>query len=140
MLKHPLNYFFAGIIAGLALVVGGCQGAKTPETFPVTGLVQYKDGQLLREGLVRFSSIQDPLLIATGNVEKDGTFTLSTLTSDGKRIPGAVEGDHRITIELPQGADQSFSQIQQSIQEAKVTPEKNHFVIEIEKVQPSNVE
>ncbi len=71
----------------------GANGAGTmPSLVPVTGKVTFK-GQPLTTGTVRFEP-DDYGRPATGKLQSDGTFVLTTLT-DGD---GVVAGHHRVSI------------------------------------------
>lgn len=86
--------FWAGTLfwAGIALV--GCTPAGE-KTYPVSGLVRFSDGRVLREGSVEFEVIgRTPPITATGVIAADGTFTLGTYESSD----GAFPGRHRVAI------------------------------------------
>ena len=71
----------------------GANGAGTlPQLLPVKGKVTFK-GQPLTVGTVRFEP-DDYGRPATGKLQSDGTFVLSTL----KDADGVVPGHHRVTI------------------------------------------
>ncbi len=80
------------LVALLVLSVSGC-GAKSefPETVPVSGKVLYK-GQPVPMGTVTFQSDQGQA--ATGTIQPDGTYRLSTFAQED----GAVPGHHKVMI------------------------------------------
>jgi hypothetical protein len=77
--------------AAMALVLGCADGR--PPTYPVSGVVQFEDGQPVTSGVVEFESLPDQT-IAKGRIGAKGEFTLSTF-ADGD---GAVEGNHRAIV------------------------------------------
>ncbi|TWT92610.1 hypothetical protein [Neorhodopirellula pilleata] len=80
------------MLAALAIV--GCR-PSSERTYPVSGLVRFPDGQVLREGSVEFEIIgRNPPITATGVIAPDGTFTLGTYELDD----GAFAGKHRVAI------------------------------------------
>lgn len=80
----------------LATLVTGCGGG--PELVPVTGKVMY-NGQPLPFGVVMFQpNAGQP---AQGEIQPDGTFTLSSFKPDD----GAVIGTHRVSVLCFQGHD-----------------------------------
>jgi hypothetical protein len=98
-IRHQTDSFraFGLPILALALLgpcIGcGANGAGTmPSLVPVTGKVTFK-GQPLTVGTVRFEP-DDYGRPATGKLQPDGTFVLTTLT-DGD---GVVAGHHRVSI------------------------------------------
>ncbi len=93
MSKGLLRLVVGLSILPLALaVLWGCSSdPELPETFPVTGKVMYQ-GQPLTKGTITFLS--DEGQSSTGEIQPDGTYTLSTFESGD----GAVEGHHRVKI------------------------------------------
>lgn len=83
----------AALLWGCLLLVVGC-GPQHPATYPVTGNVQFDDGEPVAIGLVEFRSRTKPALNARGKIEADGRFTLGTYAADD----GAVLGDHDVSI------------------------------------------
>lgn len=97
-------------LVGLALTGCGTKGIEGPSTVPVTGKVVFtKNGNLEpivdRQGAVEFESVDQPGVKAIGDIQADGTFTVSTLF-DGKAKPGAVPGQHRVRLNLDERAQQ----------------------------------
>ena len=78
--------------------IAGCTGVKT---YPVKGKVVFKDGRpVTGGGRIEFQSASDSQVKATGWIDmKDGSFSLTTF-KDGKKIEGAVEGPHRVVVDL----------------------------------------
>src|SRR5262245_33401437 len=75
----------------------GC-GRSGPEMVPIRGEVLYKGAPLLNvtQGIVRYSPKQSgtPAREATGRIQPDGTFELTTF----KKADGVVVGDYTITV------------------------------------------
>jgi hypothetical protein len=78
------------MLASLSLLALGCGGGSL-ETAPVTGTVTL-DGKPLPHGMVVFSPERGRG--ATGQIESDGSFTLSTYGNGD----GAVVGPHRVAV------------------------------------------
>ncbi len=88
------------LVAGLALgVMAGCSGSSLGKTYPVKGKVVFRGGKPARGGTVELVSTTDPALRAFGDIEDDGSFTL-TAFKDRKESPGVVEGEYQVFIEL----------------------------------------
>jgi hypothetical protein len=90
-------------LALLLLPSGGCgtpAGGGAAGMIPVKGKVTYK-GQPVTKGVVRFEP-DGYGRMATGQIQSDGTFVLTTL----KEGDGVVAGEHRVTIE---GFDKSLA-------------------------------
>jgi hypothetical protein len=79
-----------------AILVAGC-GSKGPVTIPIRGEVHY-DGQLLRDvpqGLVSYMpKSPDSGRQASGRIQPDGTFVLTTF----KRADGVVPGEYDVVV------------------------------------------
>jgi hypothetical protein len=92
-------------LAGLVLLVCclGCGSDGRPvkdyKFSPVKGHVLMGDGPMTR-GTVVFSPIDDPNFTATGELQPDGSFTLTT-KMPGKTASGAPEGEYRVRINVP---------------------------------------
>src|SRR5262249_52024882 len=108
----------------------GCgSGSAVPTTLiPVKGKVTYK-GQPLTKGIVRFEPNSGFGRMASGELQSDGTFELSTLKSGD----GVVQGEHRVTVsELDKNlaknrALKKYGTANISGLKAEVTPEKTDF-------------
>jgi len=90
MRSHPTRAL--ALLALLAASTWGC-GSKSerPETLPVQGKVTYK-GQPVPKGTVTFQS--DSGQTATGEIQSDGTYKLSTFAEGD----GALPGHHKVMI------------------------------------------
>ena len=95
---------FAAALAGLVLLAAlGCSRKPTlPETYPVRGKAVFSDGQPVPGGAIKFESQSDATVVANGQINRDGTFTLRTFKV-GIHAPGAIAGPHRITVIFPDG-------------------------------------
>ena len=89
---------FAALLIFAAAFLAGCQSDGTPKTYSVKGKVVHKKSQSpVTQGTVMFESVSEPKVLASGELQADGTFELA---SDlGK--PGTVAGEHRVMIEPP---------------------------------------
>jgi len=70
----------------------GSGGGALPSLIPVKGKVTYK-GQPLTKGTIRFEP-DGYGRMATGTLQSDGTFVLSTLKKDD----GVVAGSHKVSV------------------------------------------
>jgi hypothetical protein len=82
----------AAVALGL-LIIAGCSGGNALDTFPVRGEVTY-NGQPLGEGTVVYLPAEPGGRQATGALQPDGTFSLTTRERDD----GAVKGAYKIVI------------------------------------------
>ena len=84
----------------LFLFLGGCSSSGPVETFAVTGTVTRHDGQPLPGGQILFRPLGASPHSARGDVEPDGTFTLTTFSPGD----GAIAGNHKVIItpDVPQ--------------------------------------
>jgi len=79
------------LCVAIALAVAGC---SEPKFYPARGkAIVYGVGPL-KEGEIRFRPKSRPNLVATGKVQKDGTFSVST-PGHGE---GVLEGDCQVAI------------------------------------------
>jgi hypothetical protein len=102
-----MNRFRGTLLTGICLAVAGCGGGSNFKTAPVSGTVRC-NGTLITAGLVVFTPIPKPGTktqetgrSATGIIQADGTFILSTY-KDGD---GAIIGRHRIQVMAPPPED-----------------------------------
>ena len=108
-------------------------GCGAPKFYPVKGLVILFGVGPLTEGEVRFRPVSKPDLIATGRIQKDGSFSLTT-PSHGE---GALEGTCKaaIVVESRQGKpviDERFADFDTSDVQFTVTARtENYFVVEV---------
>jgi hypothetical protein len=81
----------------LAVILTGCGGStfSAPTTYEVKGRVVLSNGKPLSEGRVTFVAADGLLPEASGEIQPDGAFSLST------RVPGdgAAPGNYKVRIE-----------------------------------------
>lgn len=128
---------WAAAILGL-LGPSGCggSGADLPETYQVTGKILQEDGSPMNGGLVEFQATTGAPVTTNGEIQPDGTFTLTTMIEE-KKLPGAVPGTYRVVI-IPLMSDQAE---QQHAFEPMTVPQTydvksdgaNEFTIELKK-------
>ncbi len=121
------------VAAALAwAILGGCgEKVQLPQTYPVRGRVVYKGGGPLAGGVVQFQARSDPRLLTNGETDADGNFALTTHVG-GRKLPGAVAGEHQVTVVPPMPADQSAEPIVLP-QPYTVQAKENFFTIEVAK-------
>jgi hypothetical protein len=128
---------FSHSLALAAILLGACWGcgsgsAVPPSLIPVKGKVTYK-GQPVTKGIVRFEPDSGFGRMATGELESDGTFELTTL----KPGDGVVAGEHRVTVSdfdkslSKDRALRKYGNGSNSGLKAEVTPEKNDFTFDL---------
>lgn len=79
------------LIAAL-LLTSGCTNKKFT-TYPVSGVVKFEDGSVVKAGRIEFHN-QEQKVSARGTIGSDGTFVMGTETSSD----GAVAGVHQVLI------------------------------------------
>ena len=94
MLIGSLAAFVPGVI--------GCSSDNKPKTYPVKGKVVLKQGDVKRlaEGYVELRSMDDPKVIAMGEIKPDGSFEVGSQV-EGQDYAGAPEGTYQARIILP---------------------------------------
>ncbi|MEZ6097094.1 MAG: hypothetical protein R3C03_23205 [Pirellulaceae bacterium] len=75
----------------LAITCGCSDGY--PKRFPVKGVVRFPNGELVKTGTVEIG-MPGSEWTASGKIERDGTFVLSTVNPGD----GAIAGEHRVTV------------------------------------------
>jgi hypothetical protein len=120
-----------------ALLLGGSSGCgasgagKLPDLIPVKGKVTFK-GQPLTTGTVHFEP-DDFGRPATGELQSDGTFVLSTF----KEGDGVVRGHHRVSItdtiskSKATAVPKKYANGASSKFEAEVSSERTEFTFDI---------
>jgi len=108
-------------------------GCGAPKFYPVKGQVILFGVGLLTEGEVRFRPVSKPDLIATGPIQKDGSFSLTT-PSHGE---GVLEGTCKaaVVVESRQGKpviDDRFADFDTADIQFTVTARtENYFIVEV---------
>jgi hypothetical protein len=110
--KRKLRVVALGVVLLMGIALPGCgnKPLEGPPTVPVKGKVVFtKNGTLEpivdRQGAVEFESVDQPGVKALGDIQPDGSFTVSTLVTGGAK-PGAVPGQHRVRLYLDERAQQ----------------------------------
>ena len=70
----------------------GCNSDRVP-TYPVSGIVQFADGEPVRTGTIELES-QEFGTTATGTIQENGSFVLGTYKSND----GAAVGKHKAIV------------------------------------------
>jgi hypothetical protein len=133
MPNHFRVAFMPWMFFGLAMLplLSGC---GPPKFYPVRGQVLLFGVGFLTEGEVRFQPVSKPDLVATGRIQKDGSFSLTT-ASHGE---GALEGTCKaaVVVEPRQGkpvVDERFADFDTSDLQFTVTARsENYFIIEVD--------
>jgi len=119
-----------------AILVGSCWGCGSGSVVPLTlipvkGKVTSK-GQPVTKGVVRFEPDGFGRM-ATGQLQSDGTFELTTL----KQGDGVVAGEHRVTVSdfdkslAKDRALKKYGSANISGLKAEVSPENNQFLFDL---------
>ncbi len=112
----------------------GCGGTSEQSSnllkpVPVKGTVTYK-GKPLTGGTIRFEP-EDGGREASGNIEPDGSFSLSTFGS----ADGAVAGTHKVAVEPPSGQPKALPAKYKSAASSgivlEVSPGKTEYVVDL---------
>lgn len=94
------------IFVWLALGFSGCGSDRIP-VYPVTGRIQFEDGQPVRSGTIELESVSFGTT-ANGKIQHDGSFVLGTYAAED----GAAAGTHRAIVVQIIVADGSISHTQ----------------------------
>jgi hypothetical protein len=110
----------------------GCGGKSSslPKTFKVTGTVVAKGGAPVTDGAVQFTHVTDTSFSVSGDIEKDGKFTLFTIKGND-RVSGVPEGEYRVMIVLPIPADQKGLPAVELRETFRVEAKDNHLPIDL---------
>ncbi len=133
--RRPSALVVAAVLLGLA----GCGG---PRLYPVHGKVVWEDGAEAREldgGLVVCESV-DGAVGARGDIQKDGSFRLSTY----KPGDGALPGKHRVAVvenkpgepPPPPIIDRALFSVETSRLEINVERKTNEVVLKVRRAPP----
>jgi hypothetical protein len=107
--------------------LSGCGGGPvaTPTTLPVKGVVTYK-GVPVKTGRVQFEP--DGGRDAYGDIQPDGTYTLTTYTKDD----GAIPGTHRVAVTgLGKTVPLKYQSVSSSKIEVEVSEGKTDYPINL---------
>lgn len=93
-----LRRIFRPWAASLAILAAGFASGCGRSTFPVEGVVTVAgDVSALEGSVIEIAVDGDPLRRASGEIQADGGFTLTTL-HDGRLLTGAKEGVYKVRI------------------------------------------
>lgn len=84
----------------LVMAMIGCSqppAVQHPPTYPVSGRVVRKSGQVVAKGAVQFRPLADTTKSAIGEIQPDGSYVLQSVFGN-ELVPGAVEGEHEVTV------------------------------------------
>jgi hypothetical protein len=113
-------------VAAAALVGIVCCGCGI-KTYPVKGKVVFKGGQPVTDGRIQFQSTTDPQMKGLGDIDKDGSFSLTTYV-EAKTASGAPAGTYHVVVELERP-----TRVVALPSAYTVEPGENDFTIVIEK-------
>lgn len=105
--RWPLFGLLALSLYGLA----GC-GPGGPKTYPVSGKIVTAKAESLKQLVgqaVEFQSTTEPNTRGFGEIQPDGSFTLSTYRQ-GVSLPGAIEGKHKARLMIDMGDEDEDGQ------------------------------
>jgi len=115
-----------------ALAAVGC---SEPKFYPVRGKVIVFAVGPLTEGEIRFRPVSRPKLVASGKIQKDGTFSVST-PDHGE---GVLEGDCQVAIVVEPTAGkrpiaERYGDYSTSGLGYTIAPrEENYFILDVKK-------
>jgi hypothetical protein len=108
-------------------------GCGAPKFYPVKGQVLLFGVGLLTEGEVRFQPVAKPDLLASGRIQKDGSFSLSTPGQGAGVLEETCKA--AVVVEARQGKpviDERFADFETSDLQFTVTERaENYFIIEV---------
>jgi hypothetical protein len=94
----------ACLAAGGLLLLAGCQEPPPPgpATVPLQGRIEFTQGGSAKDladksVVIQFQSVDQPKMIAFGEILEDGSFTMGTQTEEGGKL-GVVPGAHRVRL------------------------------------------
>jgi hypothetical protein len=120
------------IVIGFAALPLLC-GCGAPKFYPVRGQVLLFGVGMLTEGEVRFQPVSKPDLIATGRIQKDGSFSLTTPAHGDGVLEGTCKA--AVVVEPRQGkpvVEERFADFDTSDLQFTVTARtENYFIIEV---------
>jgi hypothetical protein len=128
---------FRSVLASSLVVLVLCwtSGCRQPKFYPVRGKIIIFAVGPLTSGEIRFRPVSRPSLVASGQIQKDGTFSLST-PDHGE---GALEGDCQVAIivEAKNGkrpiADRYGDYATSGFSFTIYPREENYFILDVKK-------
>ena len=141
MRNSGLRFSAALLVGSISLAATPGCGQSGPELAPVIGTVQWKGGGPATE-LANYNVSTQPVGkgdSATGVVQADGTFTLSTLAEND----GAIVGKHKVALGAPMPEldkpvpkpliPERYGDFEKSGLEIDVKSEPNNVTLEVER-------
>jgi hypothetical protein len=116
-------------------VIASFCGCSQPKFYPVRGKIIIFAVGPLTEGEIHFRPLSRPSLVATGQIQKDGTFSMST---PGKG-EGVLEGDCQVEIIVnPANGKKLIAERYGSYSTSglsyTITPrDENYFILDVKK-------
>jgi hypothetical protein len=133
--SRPVSVGLIALVVILTFSSGcGRRPDPLPTTYPVHGVVEYKDGSLVTGGLVQFFPEADSSVLTAGTIEDDGSFSLTT-TRPKQRSTGAVAGPNRVGVRVSSAKDATSQASPISFGFPKpfvVEPHDNNFTLVID--------
>jgi hypothetical protein len=93
---------FINVVVFALMGTLGC--GSGPKAYPVKGKVVFKSGQPVTDGKIQFQSTTEPPFKSLADIDKDGSFTLTTHIG-AKKKDGAPAGSYRVVVELERPAE-----------------------------------
>lgn len=120
-----------------------CFGCGNPKYFPVTGIVVDDQGKPLTElnGATVVFEAAEQAISAVGEVQADGTFTMSSEVADD----GCIPGKHRVAIGLVFGdgdgpqvrvVDPKYDSVKTSDLTVEIEKRHNHVRLQLKRFDP----
>src|SRR5262245_49133881 len=133
------NWLVLTALAALSLGnLPGCSQDAGPATHPVKGKVVMPGGQPWTGGTISFRSVSAPGTLATGEIQKDGTFTLVAHYQERgqpQTRTGAMAGEYTVEVTASGGTrDRDGVSSSPPVVVSKryqVQPGENDFVVEV---------
>jgi hypothetical protein len=112
------------------LLASGLAGCSEPKFYPTRGMVMYEAGPL-PAGEVRFRPVARPQWVASGKIQKDGTFSLAT-PDHGE---GVLQGDCQAAVVAAEGGPKiakRYSEFSTADLNFTIAPrDENYFILEV---------
>jgi len=106
---------FVNFILFFSILIPACSGG--PAIAPVKGKISFM-GKAIDTGVIMFHSETGPA--AVGNIQKDGTYVLTTL----RKNDGAIVGNHTVTIQATRvgaGTMEEPKSLEEEIKQSRAT-------------------
>jgi hypothetical protein len=123
---NPCNPALMSAAAIVLVGIVGC-GSGMPKTYPVKGKVVFKGGKPVTDGRIQFQRPADAQIKALGDIDQDGSFSLTTYVG-AKKVPGAPVGPYSVVVELERP-----TKVVALPSTFTVEPRENDFTIAIER-------